>query len=522
VTRSTRMPVAILPLLALASVPAVAAPDVARSPEGVTVRGAPTHAISERASWALAIDDALSKPTVEQWYGPEVAEAWLDIEPQWRGNMLFTRDSYDEDMLAALGVPPVPAMNYEPSPGVMFVAMDGVTIRPNCGNGDTANSALDCSPLVSAETTFDAFGGGAASEFQTLASYYEDFDIVMTSNRPPDWLPYTMTVIGGSASQIGVAGACGIANVACDGLKRNHVSLNFPQSCNGMAETAAQETSHNWGLEHTDNPTDLLYPFNNGGFKTFVDECMPISNATGDGITQCGYIHELYCPEGLGEEQNSYQELMGVFGPRTPDTTPPEIVSVSPADGSVLGNDEDILITAQISENSRMVGVNWSWSEGLPDGTESYRRCTNNVCDQDFNPGVSFLAEDMPWDFVVLSGAPAGTYTFTVEALDAYGNYASETITIEVVEGSGESADGGLDESDGGSEAGETGVDDVGDGTTGTPPGDGGSEEGTGDDGGQDGDGGTSSDGGCRIATPDGSWLALLGLLALRRRRTRA
>jgi len=505
--------VSILPLLALVSTTSDAAPLVGRSSEGVTVRGAPTHPIAD-APWALAIDDRLSKPLVEQWYGAEVAEAWRDIEPQWQGTNLFTRDSFGKDMFATLGVPPVPAMNYEAAPGVMFVALDGVTLVPNCGNGDTANSALNCSPLVSAETTFGAFGGGAASEFQTLASYYEDFDVVLTSNRPPDWLPYTMTVIGGSANQVGAAGACGIANVACDGLKRNHVSLNFPQSCNGMAETAAQETSHNWGLEHTDNPQDIMYPFNNGGFKQYVDECMPIDHSTGGAITQCDYIHEVYCPAGGGEEQNSYQELMGVFGPRSPDTTKPEIVSTFPADGAVLGNDEDILITAEITDDSLNVGVNWSWIEGLPPDIESYRRCTNNVCDQDFNPGVSFVASDMPWDFVVLTaGAPAGMYSMKVEVLDSYGNYASKTISFEVVDGSGPSDDTGLDES-GGSEEGGGSTGDGGGGTTGS----GATGDDTGDGGLDGGDDGTSS-GGCRIASFEGSWLALFGLLALRRRR---
>jgi hypothetical protein len=282
-----------------------------------------------------------------------------------------------------------------------------------------------------------------------------------------------------------------------------------------MAETAAQETSHNWGLEHTDNPTDLLYPFNNGGFKTFVDECMPISNATGDGITQCGYIHEVYCPAGGGEQQNSYGELMGVFGPKTIDTTAPEIVSVSPANGAVVGNAEDILVTAEITDDSLMVGVNWTWLEGLPEGIESYRRCTNNVCDQDYATGPSFVAADMPWDFVVLAGAPPGTYSFQVEVLDAYGNYDSETITIEVVEGSGESADGGLDESGSGSGGGGSSGGDAG-GTTGS----GGTGDGTGD-GGLDGGGDGSSSGGCRIATPAGSWLGLLGLFAIGRRRRR-
>lgn len=503
--RPTSTLVLVLPLLALASATAAAAP----------IPSAPKHRIAADVPWALAIDDAMSKSLVEQWYGPEVAEAWRDIEPEWRDNQLFTRESFNDDMFAILGVPPVPAMNYEPSPGVMFVAMDGVTLSPNCGNGDSANSALNCSPLVNAETTFAAFGGQAASEYQQLRAYYDDFDIVMTSNRPPDWLPYTMTVIGGSAGQVGLAGACGVANVACDGLKRNHVSLNFPQSCNGMAETAAQETSHNWGLEHTDNPQDLLYPFNNGGTKSFVDECMPISNATGDGITQCGYIHEVYCEAGGGEEQNSYAEIMGVFGPRTEDTTAPVITSIQPADGAVLGNDQDILVTASISEDSLMVGVNWTWLEGLPEGVDSYTRCTNNTCDQDFNPGVSFVAADMPWDFVVLAGAPAGMYSFKVEALDAYGNYATETISIEIVDGAGGTTEGSVDESGGATDSAGDGLP----GDTGATTGEASAGDATGD-GGQDG--GSGSAGGCRVASEgERSWMWWLGLplLAIRRRR---
>lgn len=499
--------VSIVPLLALGSLSAVAAPIAA-----------PTHAISPDAPWARAIDDELSKPLVEQWWGREVYERWQTLEPRWRDRQLLTRDSFDAGMLATLGVGPVPAMNYDPSPGVVYVAMDGLTLRPNCGNGDTANSALDCSPLVSAEVNFPAFGGGAAAEFQQLATYYDDFDLVFTSNRPPDFLPYTMTVIGGSAALAGFGGGvCGVANVACDGLKRNHVSLNFPQSCGGMAETAAQETSHNWGLEHTDNPTDLLYPFNNGGFKTFVDECMPISDATGDGITQCGYIHEVYCEAGEGEQQNSYAELMGVFGPRTQDDVEPTILSITPADGAVLDRNQDILITAEIDDDSKMVGVKWTWIEGLPDGTESYTRCTNNTCTQDFNPGVSFDAIDVPWDFVGLSGAPAGTYSFKLEVIDAYANYTTETITIELVDeagGSGGSGEeGGVDES-GGPMA---GGDDVPGGTGGGETGDSDGSGGPGIDGGEDG--GTS---GCRIAGPTGWEAGMLGLLLLGLRRRRA
>ncbi|MCA9655083.1 MAG: hypothetical protein H6712_07170 [Myxococcales bacterium] len=472
-----------------------------------------SHPITPSAPWALELDDALSKPLVEQWYGTEVAQQWREIEPHWKDDtQLMTRDSFDEPMLAALGVGPVPAMNYEASPGVVFVAMDGVTLRPTCGNGDSAHSALNCTPLVSSEVTFPPFGAQAASEYQQLQAYYEPFNIVMTSGRPPDFVPYTMTVIGGSAAQAGLGGGvCGVANVACDGLKRNHVSLNFPQSCPGMAETAGQETAHNWGLEHTENQNDILYPFNNGGSKRFVDECMAISDATGNGITQCGYVHEVYCPAGMGEEQNSYQEMLGVFGPAEEDVTDPIIVSTFPEDGAVMDTNETFTVTANIEDDSRMVAVKWTWVDGLPDGTDSYTRCTNNVCDNDFVTGPSFVASEIAWDFVTFDNAPEGTYSFLLEVFDAYGNGTSQMVTIQVAEGGG-SAEGGNDESGGG----DTGA--TGDGPGGTA----GEEGGTAGDAGADGADGDGGSGGCRTATPPASAAWMLGLLALigiRRRR---
>lgn len=482
----------------------------------------PGHPIVPEAPWALELDDELSKPLVEQWYGAEVAERWREIEPQWVDEAtLLTRDSFDEAMLTTLDVPPVPAMNYEAAPGVVFVAMDGVTLRPNCGNGDSAHSALNCTPLVDSEVSFPAFGAQAASEYQQLRNYYEPFDLVMTSQRPPDFVPYTMTVIGGSAQMAGLGGGvCGVANVACDGLKRNHVSLNFPQSCNGMAETAGQETAHNWGLEHTDNQNDILYPFNNGGGKSFIDDCMNIDHSTGNGITQCGYIHEVYCPAGMGEQQNSYGEMLGVFGAKNEDTTAPVITSMFPADGAVMPTDETFTITASIDEDSNMAAVKWTWVEGLPGGIEEYTRCTNNVCTNDYVTGVSFNAAEIAWDFVTFDASegplPEGVYTFQLEVYDAYSNYDTQTITFEVAEGGGEA--GGMDETGPGGDAtdgpGGTAGDDEADGTAGD----------AGLDGGLDGgDGGGGEGCTCRTADergPSATWmLALLALAGVRRRR---
>jgi MYXO-CTERM domain-containing protein len=390
--------------------------------------------ISANAPWARGADDELTRPVVERLTGKTKAE--IDaIGSRWEGDMLFTPDGMGADALAAMGLDPLHAMAYEPSAGILFVEMAGVTLSPTCGSGDTANAALNCTPLVSSETQFPAYGDGAAqaSMFQELQNYYEPFNIIMSANRPPDWLPYTMAVIGGASNQ--GAGVCGVANVACDGLKRNHVSLTFPESCGGVADIAAQETSHNWGLEHTDNTQDLMYPFNNGGFKTYIDDCMDISHATGNGVTQCGYIHELYCEAGGGEQQNSYQELLGVFGPRAVDDVAPVITSITPEDGAVLSTSDSITITATVEENSTFMGAKWTWIEGLPEDVPEYTRCTNNVCTEDYALVAGTDPNTVAWDFLNLAQPPAGTYTFSFEVIDGYGNYDAREITFEVVEG---------------------------------------------------------------------------------------
>ncbi len=476
--------------------------------------------ISETASWVLKSDDEWRLSELERTYGLD-PQALEGIEPFWQDGMLFTPDGLAESILAQVGLDPVRAMNYEPTVGILYVEMNGVTLSPFCGNGEVANAARNCTPLVSQQTSFPAYGNGSqqSSVFQQLRNYYDPFNIVMTTSRPPDWVPYTMAVIGGSAGQAGLGGGvCGVANVACDGLKRNHVSLTFPNSCGGVAETAAQETSHNWGLEHTNNTQDLLYPFNNGGSKSFVDSCMAISHATGAGITQCGYIHEIYCPAGGGEQQNSYAELMGVFGPREVDDIAPEIISTTPENGAVVGTDASFTVSAKVSENGRFLAAKWTFLEGLPEGVDSFTRCTNKVCDDDYNFGVGFDPNAADYPFLQFSPPiPPGVYSMQFEVMDAYGNYDSKTISFEVSEdgsATGNGSDTADDGGDGGTESGDDGSEGEGDGTDSV-----GASGLTGADGGDDGGG---KDGcACRASSTAHAWAAwsLLGLALMTTRR---
>ena len=489
----------------------------------------PGRPITASAPWAVAPEGPRSY--LERLTGEAIDPR--SIPPIREGNLVFDAEGLSVDMLKELDIPPSNALDHDPTPGVLYVAMDGITIKPECGMAQVANAALNCSPLVQSEVTFPPLAGGngqaKAAMFQKLNGYYAPFNLVLSSARPPDWLPYTMAVVGGNAQQVGFEpGVCGVANVACDGGKRNHVSLSFSDSCPGSAaEIAAQETAHNWGLEHTDVKTDLMYPFIEGA-SSFRDQCMNISHATGNGATKCTYVHKLYCPEGAGEQQNSYGELMGVFGARVADSEKPTIVSVSPADGTQLTSGESAIVTATIKDNSNFIGVNWTWLEGLPDDLPSYRRCTNDVCDDGYG---AWKPQSEPYDFLTLNKAPVGTYKFKVEAMDAYGNYVSQVITINVVEGA-DTGDDSAGETTNGESAGETG----GAEDTSTPTSDG--PDATGDvptegnmsgftgasDSASDGSGGEDAGGddggGCRVApTPGPAALLLLLGLGLRRRR---
>jgi hypothetical protein len=287
-----------------------------------------------------------------------------------------------------------------------------------------------------------------------------------------------MAVVGGTAEAVGMGGGtCGVANVACDGLKRNHVSLTFPDSCGDVGEIAAQETSHNWGLEHVDNQSDLMFPFTNGSSKAFRDQCFTIDHSTGGAVTQCTYVHEVYCPDGEGEQQNSHAELLGVFGAREADDIAPEIVEISPEDGGTYSSADSIKVAAKITENSNFVGAKWTWIDGLPEDLDEYTACTNNVCTQDYNFGVGFDPNEAAWDFVNLQDAPAGTYKMKFEVLDGYGNGDSKTITFTVVDGPVADSSGGSDSASGDDE----GTGDDGDDGSG------------GDDGNDDGTGATTS-----------------------------
>ncbi|MEX1362585.1 MAG: Ig-like domain-containing protein [Nannocystaceae bacterium] len=384
------------------------------------------------------------------------------------------------------------------SQGRIFVNFDGANLTG--GSDDSRNNITQIGQLVG---SFAAYGNGPKREavMQAVRNDWAPFDVIITDTRPGSG-DYTMNMTGPTNPFGG--GVLGIAPVDCgDSQTHNNITYAFHSegdqfSAAVQATTIGQEVAHSYGLEHVDEPGDIMNPFNAGGDASFRDQCIPI-------------VQNLYCPAqheaecGTQSQQNSYAELMTLFGPSTPDAAPPTVSITYPADGDTFDTGASFTITVAASDDQAIESVILfsNDQEQGADGSEPYG-----------------------WEVADIQD---GVYELSVLAVDVAGNETtSSTVTIAVGTDvppptTGDGGDGGNSGGDGNGDGGSAGGSDGG--------GDGGDSVG-GDDGSlppgygqQFGD--DAGDAGCTcrssgVAQDRGMTFGLLGLLMLgatRRRR---
>jgi hypothetical protein len=343
----------------------------------------------------------------------------------------------DGDMVLALPLdgtaPTAPLASSKVRAATLYLAMDGITLHPECPTGDWAHAAFDCTSMVTQSTTMPAMSGATAKAqlAQAVQDLLAPFDIAVTTERPPAYLPYFLVAVGGNSNWTG-SHICGLAHVGCGGQRRNLVSVNFPTSqyCDNMAATIGHELGHNIGLEHTSFEPDLMFP-SSGPSKTPQNTCSSIALSEGKNAPSCPNHHAEACPNGNGNAQNTYAELMSRVGPRRHDVEPPALFDVWPPNGSVFTPDDTIPVTARVEDEGGTVGVRWRWLEGLPPGYDAYEQCTNDACELAFAPEAHVSGE---YAFVNLDRPPVGKYSFRLDAIDAHGNQVMAVISIRVEE----------------------------------------------------------------------------------------
>jgi hypothetical protein len=367
------------------------------------------------------------------------------VAPALRDDRPAVRTRRRADMEIGID-PPTAFGSAGPRGALLYLAMDGISLRPCDDATEAANSAKSCTSIVDDLTEFPAWGDAAqrAALAQQVAAHFAPYDVTVTMERPPEYMPYTLTAIGGTAALASDEAVCGIGNLDCGARERNEVGVVFPDQPNCTPhKTIAHESGHNFGLEHTDDPDDIMsYTIVYDGTYAFRDACMPIYHAEPNEAAYCGLTHAQLCAD--GEHQNSAAELVAALGPARADAVAPTVVDVSPANDSVFTTEDTVLIGARVVEDGNFVGARWTWIGGLPDELPfGHDRCTNGMCTDSF---VNPMGDpDVAWDYLVLDGPPVGEYLFVFEVMDAHGNETVVDVAFEVVDVpvAGTSDDGG-------------------------------------------------------------------------------
>jgi hypothetical protein len=133
---------------------------------------------------------------------------------------------------------------------------------------------------------------------------FAPFDIVITTTRPAAG-PYNMVMIGGDPSVFQMdARVAGVAYMDCDNRQYSNLVFAFPRplggSVHGLFSTISQEAGHALGLQHSSDPTDLMYPRVDVSQRSFQDRETPVASPR-------------YCE---GATQNSHKRLLQLVGAR--------------------------------------------------------------------------------------------------------------------------------------------------------------------------------------------------------------
>lgn len=267
---------------------------------------------------------------------------------------------------------------------VVYLNFDGVTLTASNTSDDatTGKSAILAAAIQPGQSrAIPAFNvnelastSGLTRE-QIISRVVSDmyashapYNIEFVTERPTSG-NYSMVVFGGTCQTVaGQSGCAGIALLDCGDTMPNNITFAFPYGLRvaDLASTASQEEAHAFGLAHTTDTTDIMYPY----LRSFV----PTEFGAGpvpDGDSTCG--GRTY--------QDSDDLMMETIGYRGQDALGPTITITTPSEGQVVevGSPVEAQITdasdidrAELIVNGTMVGEAGAppWAFELPDGTE--------------------------------------------------------------------------------------------------------------------------------------------------------
>jgi len=156
----------------------------------------------------------------------------------------------------------------------------------------------------------DESWGLVISELESLFAAYQ----IEVTDTDPGQIAHHEIAICGSGVDLGLpASATGTAPAICGDPLENSVTFTFPSTIGEqprlIAERAAQEAAHAWGLEHTTDCADIMSNAAPCGDRTFVNR-----------EADCGDAEPAACQCGSATTQNSHARLVQLFNE---DSEPP-------------------------------------------------------------------------------------------------------------------------------------------------------------------------------------------------------
>jgi hypothetical protein len=131
---------------------------------------------------------------------------------------------------------------------------------------------------------------------------FRAYNVVVTTTRPAGG-HYTMVMIGGSPALFAMdPRVAGVAYMDCENRQAANVVFAFPgplgASAHGLFSTIAQEAAHAFGLQHSSDPNDIMYPRVDLAQRGFLDRESVVASPK-----FCG-----------ADTQNSHRRLLQLLG----------------------------------------------------------------------------------------------------------------------------------------------------------------------------------------------------------------